>query len=101
MTATTASVPDIRLPVAAVGRESANRTAGERGAFVAAIVTGATPGVVVDVDSHTVTVEQLARRLYAATAPLPEAGREVLGLGPGVTYASAARQLLKRWKAAG
>jgi hypothetical protein len=81
-------------------RERANRTVEERLAFAVAVAEGkAGPGDLVEFPEGSVTLRRLAKRLYAATAALPDPARQVLGLRTGATYAVAARRLLREWKA--
>lgn len=78
-----------------------NRTSEERQAFAVAIAGGQRgPVDLVPVPGGQVTLHNLARRLYGATAPLPDPAREALGMRPGATFAGAARRLLGSWKLA-
>jgi len=81
-------------------RERANRTPEERLAFAVAVAEGKVGSWdFAELAGGSVTLRRIAERLYAATAPLPDPAREVLGLRPGATYAVAARHLLRQWKA--
>jgi DNA repair protein RadC len=80
------------------------RSDAERAAFVAGVMGGAGPMDLVDGDGilpRALPFQDLTRRFYSATVPLPNPPRLALGLPDGATFARASRLLLKRWKAEG